>query len=288
MFGLRIGSDPRVVVTTTPKPTVFLKRLIADPHTIVTRGKTLENVANLAPTFLQEVVGRYANTRLGKQELDGLLLEDAQGALWRRDELDAHRVAVAPSLARIVVSLDPSGSSGEHSDACGIVVAGVAADGQGYVLGDRTAVLSPAAWGRLAVALYEAHKADRIVAEGNFGGDMVEQTIRTVRDADDNPVGQNVPFRKLTASRGKAARAEPVSALYEQGKIHHVGAFPELEDELCSWEPNSGMRSPNRLDALVWALTELMLGSTEVGDGWYRFAAAAYGVPIPAPEGDPK
>ena len=191
-------------------------------------------------------------------------------------------------MTRIVVALDPSGTAGENSDACGIVVAGVAADGHGYVLEDRTAVMSPAQWGALAVQVYSAHQADRIVAEGNFGGDMVEQTIRTVRDEHDRPIGANVPFTKLTASRGKAARAEPVSALYEQGKVHHVGAFPELEDELCGWEPNSGQRSPNRLDALVWALTELMLdGGDDVGEGWYRFAAAAMGKPWP-PEPEAK
>jgi phage terminase large subunit-like protein len=176
---------------------------------------------------------------------------------------EAHRVVTAPELSRIVVALDPSGTSGAESDECGIGVAGLGADGHGYILDDRSGVMSPAEWGKLAVNLYQAHRADRIIAESNFGADMVELTIRTVRDADDKPIGQNIPFLKLTASRGKAARAEPVSALYEQGKVHHVGTFPELEDELCSWEPNSGMRSPNRLDWLVWALTELMLGGGE-------------------------
>ncbi len=284
MFGLRLGPDPRVVAATTPRPTAFLKRLIADPHTHVTRGRTLDNAGNLAPTFLQEVVGRYQGTRLGRQELDGRLLEDAQGALWKREVIEAGRVAVAPELTRVVVALDPSGSAGEHSDACGIIVAGVAADRQGYVLDDRTAVLSPAAWGALAVQLYQTYQADRIVAEGNFGGDMVETVLRSVRDASDRPIGASVPFTKLTASRGKAARAEPVSALYEQGRVHHVGAFPELEDELCSWEPNSGQRSPNRLDALVWALTELMLeNGAAIGEGWYAYVRHELGLPDPEP-----
>ncbi len=278
MFGMRLGADPRVVATTTPKPTAFLKRLIADPRTHVTRGRTVENAANLAPGFLHAVVGRYAKTRLGRQELDGLLLEDAEGSLWRRDELEAHRVTAAPELTRIVVALDPSGTANADSDACGIIVAGVGGDGHGYILDDRTAVLSPAQWGALAVQLYQAHQADRIVAETNFGAAMVEQTIRTVRDENDRPIGQNVPFKALTASRGKAARAEPVSALYEQGKVHHVGAFPELEDELCGWEPNSGQRSPNRLDALVWCLTELMLdGGDDIGEGWLTYARRVIG-----------
>jgi phage terminase large subunit-like protein len=271
MFGLRLGSDPRVVVTTTPRPLALIKRLVADPHTYVTRGRTLENAENMAPTFLREIVGRYQGTRLSRQELDGQILEDAQGALWKREIIDKSRVAVAPQLRRIVVALDPSGTSGEGSDECGIGVAGLGADRHGYVLDDRSGVMSPAEWGRLAVSLYQAHKADRIVAESNFGADMVELTIRTVRDADDRPIGQNVPFKKLTASRGKAARAEPVAALYEQGRVHHVGTFPELEDELCSWEPNSGARSPNRLDWLVWAMTELALVSAEPGIiAWYR------------------
>ncbi len=283
MFGLRLGAMPRAVVTTTPRPVKLLKTLMDSPHTVVTRGRTYDNLANLAPTFRSQVIARYEGTRLGRQELDGDILEDSPGALWRRQEMiEAHRVRETPELIRVVVALDPSGTSGGSSDACGIVAAGLGKDGHGYVLSDRTEVMSPAAWGRLAVVLYEAHKADRIVAEGNFGGDMVEQTIRTVRDADDNPVGQNVPFRKLTASRGKAARAEPVSALYEQGKVHHVGAFPELEDELCSWEPNSGMRSPNRLDALVWALTDLMLSSTELSPGWLAIANKVIGSGRPA------
>jgi phage terminase large subunit-like protein len=265
MFGLRLGSDPRVIVTTTPRPGALIKRLVADPHCHVTRGQTLENAPNMAPTFLREIVGRYQGTRLGRQELDGQILEDAPGALWKREIIDKSHVAVAPELRRIVVALDPSGTSGEGSDECGLVVAALGADGHGYLLDDRSAVMSPAAWGRLAIELHQSHKGDRIVAEGNFGGDMVENTLRTIRSSDDKPIGQNIPYRKLTASRGKAARAEPVAALYEQGRVHHVGVFPELEDELCSWEPNGGMRSPNRLDALVWALTELMLGSGEPG-----------------------
>ena len=272
MMGLRLGSNPRVVATSTPRPTKLLKELVADPHTALTRGRTYDNLENLAPTFRRQVIGRYEGTRLGRQELDGQILEDSAGALWHRQEMiEAHRVTRLPELRRVIVALDPSGTSSEESDECGIVVAGLGDDGHGYIIDDRSGVMSPASWGRLAVNLYNAHKADRIVAETNFGADMVELTIRTVRDERDVAIGQSVPFKKLTAARGKAARAEPVSALYEQGKVHHVGAFPELEDELCSWEPNSGMRSPNRLDALVWALTELMLDSSAISEGWYKF-----------------
>jgi phage terminase large subunit-like protein len=259
-MGLRLGPDPRVIATTTPRPVKLIKELLADPHTVVTRGRTYDNLDNLAPTFQRQVIARYEGTRLGRQELEGQVLEDAQGALWRRDLIDAHRVAKAPELRRVVIAIDPSGTAHATSDECGIGIAATGVDGHAYVLDDRSAVMSPAEWGALAVRLWQAYGADRIIAETNFGAEMVELTIRTVRDADDKPIGANVPFKALNAARGKAARAEPVSALYEQGKVHHVGTFPELEDELCSWEPNSGMRSPNRLDWLVWALTELMLG----------------------------
>ncbi len=267
MMGLRLGADPRVVATTTPRPVKLIKELLADPHTVVTRGRTYDNLDNLAPTFQQSVIARYEGTRLGRQELDGMILEDAERALWRLDLIEAHRVAKAPELRRVVVAVDPSGTAHAGSDECGIGVAGLGVDGHGYVLDDRSGVMSPAVWGALAVRLYQAHGADRIVCEVNFGALMCEQVVRGVRDAEDKPIGQNVPFKALTAARGKAARAEPVSALYEQGKVHHVGTFAELEDELCSWEPNSGMRSPNRLDWLVWALTELMLGGG--GVPWY-------------------
>jgi len=272
MFGLRIGQDPRAVVTTTPRPGKVIKNLIADPHTVVTRGRTYDNLANLAPTFQQQVVARYEGTRLGRQELDGMILEDAQGALWKRELIEAHRVAKAPELRRVVIAIDPSGTAHAGSDECGIGVAATGVDGHAYVLDDRSGTMSPAEWGALAVRLHQAHDADRIVAETNFGADMVELTVRTVRDEADKPIGQNIPFKALHAARGKAARAEPVSALYEQGKVHHVGTFPELEDELCSWEPNSGMRSPNRLDWLVWALTDLMLDG---GRAWWSELPAA-------------
>ena len=249
-MGLRLGADPRNVVTTTPRPTNLIRHLIGDGMTALTRGKTLENAANLAPQFLDQIVARYAGTRLGRQELDAELLEDVPGALWTWAMLDNRRPA--PDLARVVVAVDPAVTSGEGSDETGMVVAGLGVDGRGYVLADRSCRLSPDGWARRAVAAFDEFKADVIVAEANNGGDLVEQTIRTVR--------RNVPYKRVHASRGKQTRAQPVAALYEQGKVSHVETFPELDEQLTSWTPESGT-SPDRLDALVWALTHLMLGT---------------------------
>jgi phage terminase large subunit-like protein len=248
-FGLRLGQAPRVVVTTTPKPIRIVKELLALESTVVTRGSTYENRGNLADSFIQAVRDRYEGTRLGRQELYAELLEDAEGALWKRDELDDHRVRLAPDLKRIVVAVDPAATSNEESNETGIVVAGVAKDGQGYVLDDRTCRASPLKWAERAVSAYHAFRADRLVAETNQGGDMVRTTIATV--------DPKVAYKAVHATRGKLTRAEPVAALYEQGRVHHVGSFPDLEDQLCQWEP--GAPSPDRLDALVWCLTELML-----------------------------
>lgn len=249
LFGLRLGIGPRAVVTTTPRPTPLVVALLADPRVIVTRGTTLENRANLAPTTLDALLTRYEGTRLGRQELYAEVLTDPPGALWRRDALDAARVDRAPDLVRVVVGVDPAATHGEGSDETGIVVAGLGADGHGYVLEDASLRASPAGWGARAVEAYHRHAADRIVAETNQGGDMVALTLRTI-DA-------TVPVRPVRATRAKRSRAEPVAALYEQSRVHHVGAWPELEDQLCQWTP--GAPSPDRLDALVWALTELML-----------------------------
>ena len=270
MFGLRLGQDPRVVITTTPKAVKIVKDLTKDAFCHVTPGTTYDNIANLAPTYRAQIVAKYEGTRIGRQELDGQLIEDAEGALWKRDIVEGLRVARCPELVRIVVALDPSTTSKVTSDECGILVAGISRDMQGYVLKDATARMSPAEWGALAISLYAGHGADRIVAETNNGGEMVELTLRTVRDNQGREIGRNVAYRAVSASRGKAARAEPVAALYEQGRIHHVGTFPELEDELCTWEPLSGKPSPNRLDALVWAFTDLLLGS----DHWWEQSGA--------------
>ncbi len=253
-FGLRLGERPRQMVTTTPRPIALLKSLLADPLVAVTRVPTSANAANLAPAFLEAIVGRYRGTRLGRQELDAELLEDRADALWPRALIERVRVALAPALRRVVVAVDPPASSGPHADACGIIVAGLGEDERAYVLADVTRERArPLDWARAAVAAYRRHEADRIVVEVNQGGDLVEAVIRQV-DA-------SVPVRAVRASRGKWLRAEPVAALYEQGRVAHVGAFPALEDEMSDFGPDgvSGGRSPDRVDALVWALTDLLL-----------------------------
>jgi len=250
-FALRLGTHPRVAVTTTPRPIPLLKRLLADAATAVTRSRTADNRAFLAPRFWKEVWTRYGGTRLGRQELDGELIEDDPDALFRRDGFEALRVTAAPELRRIVVAVDPPAGHGKRSNACGIVCAGLGEDGRAYVLDDCSVHgLRPAQWAKRVVALYHARRADRVVAEVNQGGAMVEQVLREI-DPD-------VSFRAVHATRGKQARAEPVAALYEQGRVSHVGAFPELEDEMCS-AIGEGGKSPDRLDALVWAIADLML-----------------------------
>jgi phage terminase large subunit-like protein len=248
-FGLRLGEGPRSVITTTPKPIRIIRELLEAATTVVTRGSTYENRGNLADSFIDAVRSRYEGTRLGRQELYAEILEDAEGALWKRAELEEHRVRKAPELKRIVVACDPAATSGEEANETGIVVAGVSREGHGYILDDRTTRASPLKWAEAAVTAYHMFKADRLIAETNQGGEMVRSTIATV-DA-------KVAYKGIHATRGKQTRAEPVAALYEQGKVHHVGAFADLEDQLCQWTPGSA--SPDRLDALVWALTELML-----------------------------
>lgn len=265
MFGLRLGDDPRAVVTTTPRPTALIRGLLADPKVVVTRGRTAENRANLAPAFLDQIVRRYEGTRLGRQELDAEILDDMPGALWQRGMIEAARTNAMPTLVRVVVAIDPAVASHAHADETGIVVAGRDAEGNGYVLADVSGRYGPAEWARAAIAAYGAHHADRIVAEVNNGGEMVEATLRTV--------DPNVPFAAVRASRGKAARAEPVAALYEQGRIHHVGAFPALEDQMCAFSSDfdraAAGYSPDRVDALVWALTELLV-ETRAGDAIFE------------------
>ena len=256
-FALRLGELPRQVVTTTPRPIALLKRLIADAATVVSRSRTFDNIAHLAPGFIGEMRARYANSPLGRQELDGEIVEDRADGLWRRGPLDMQRIAEAPPLARIVVAVDPPVTSGAAADACGIVVAGIDGAGHGYVLADRTVVgHAPTVWANAAVAALEEFKADRIVAEVNQGGDLVEGVIRQI--------DEKVPIRKVRATRGKWLRAEPVAALYERGMVSHVGRFAALEDQMCNFGPNglASGRSPDRLDALVWALTDLMLSKS--------------------------
>lgn len=254
-FGLRLGDQPRQMITTTPRPTPLVKRLLADPTTAVSRARTADNARLLAPGFLAAVLTRYGGTRLGRQELDGEILEDRPDALWSRARLEAAREAAPPPLARVVVAVDPPASSRAGADACGLVCAGIDKEGLVHVLADDSAAgLTPVQWASRAVALYQRFCADRIVVEVNQGGEMVRAVIAEVDGA--------VPVEPVRATRGKYLRAEPVAALYEQGRVRHAGAFPALEDELCDFAPEglSNGRSPDRLDALVWAITALALG----------------------------
>lgn len=257
-FGLRLGQRPQALVTTTPRPIPLLREIMAHPTTVVTRGSTFDNAANLAGSFLERIREQYEGTRLGRQELFAEMLDDLPGALWTREDFDKHRVREAPDMQRVVVAIDPSGTSGDdEGDSVGIVIAGRGVDGRGYVLADRTCRLSPLGWGRRAVEAYHEFRADRIVAERNFGGAMVEHVIRTTE--------QGVSYREVVASRGKVVRAEPVAALYEKGRVSHVGGFPDLEDQCCQIGPDGyiGEGSPDRADALVWALTELMVSGSQ-------------------------
>ncbi|MFH2015997.1 MAG: terminase family protein [Pseudomonadota bacterium] len=251
-FGLRLG-DPLQLVTTTPRPVKLLKQLMAHERVHVTRMRTADNAANLAAGFLAAVKERYGGTRLGRQELDGELIEDREDALWSRAKIEAE-IAPAGELRRIVVAVDPPASARKSSDACGIVAVGLEADGRAVVLADASAAgLSPVAWAGRAVALYHRLGADCIVAETNQGGDMVAAVIAQV-DA-------SVPVKPVRASRGKWLRAEPVAALYAQGRVRHAESFAALEDEMCDFGPDglANGRSPDRVDALVWAVAELML-----------------------------
>jgi phage terminase large subunit-like protein len=252
MLGLRIGEHPRCVVTTTPRPVEVIRRLMTtkDGTVHVTRGSTYENQKNLASAFIDEMRRRYEGTTLGRQELHAEILDDLEGALWQRTMFDQNRVHQHTQLRRVVVAVDPATTSRSNSNETGIVVAGIGVDGKGYVLDDKTIRGTPDEWGRAAVSAYHTYQCDRIVAEANQGGDMVRHTLMTV--------DRNAPIKLVHASRGKRTRAEPVAALYEQGKVHHVGYLSALEDQMCNWVPDLS-DSPDRLDALVWALTELMI-----------------------------
>ncbi|MCQ0989612.1 DNA-packaging protein [Jiella marina] len=251
-FGLRLGERPRVLFTTTPRPIPLLKRLMDDPATVTAHMRTEENAAHLAPGFMAAMRERYGGTRLGRQELDGVILSARQDALFDLELIERHRCDAAPELRRIVVAIDPPASATRRSDACGIVAAGRDGEGTIFVLADRSRQRAkPHEWASAAVALHDELEADRIVAEVNQGGDMVEAVLRAA--------ASTIPFQAVRASRGKWVRAEPVAALYQQGRVRHAGRFPELEDEMADFGPDglSGGRSPDRLDALVWAVTAL-------------------------------
>jgi phage terminase large subunit-like protein len=256
-FGLRLGALPRQVVTTTPRAGPLLKRIMADEATAITRARTADNAANLAPAFIAEVTRMYAGTALGRQELDGEVVTERPDSLWQRKWMVEARTRIAPELIRIVVAVDPPVTATDNADTCGIVVAGLGPDNRAYVLADRSLQgRDPATWARAVIAAFRDFSADRIVAEANQGGDLVVNVIRQV-DA-------NAPVKKVHASRGKFARAEPISALYAENRVVHVGEFPALENQMCDFGPEglSEGRSPDRVDALVWALTELMLTIT--------------------------
>lgn len=254
MFGLRLGNNPQVMISTTPRPIPILRELLRSKYTLATRSSTHANRAHLAKAFFDRTVAKYAGTRIGRQEIDGELLEEMEGALWSREMIEKCQLGLrgVPTFRRTVVAIDPAITENPTSNLTGIVGASLGADGKGYVRADRSGRYSPDGWAQVAVNLFDELGADRIVAEGNQGGNMVRHTIQTVR--------KNVPITIVHASVSKQARAEPVSALYEQNRVIHVEAFPELEDQQCTWEPLSGDPSPDRLDALVWAMTNLMFG----------------------------
>lgn len=257
MLGNRLGERPQTVVTTTPRPIPLVKALVKDPSTHVTRGSTYDNLMNLAPSFRDDVVKRYEGTRLGRQELYADILDDVPGALWTWDMLEATRTRQAPPLTRVAVAIDPAVTSGEQADETGIVVGGKSATQHGYILADWTCKLSPDGWARRALAAYDEFEADVIVAEVNNGGEMVEAVLRATCASLRRPMP---PYKAVHASRGKRTRAEPVAALYEQGRAHHVGMWPLLEQQMCEFVPDQVDGSPDRVDAAVWCLTELMLG----------------------------
>jgi phage terminase large subunit-like protein len=284
LFGLRLGRHPQVLVTTTPRPLPLIKKLVAQEDTYVTRGSTLDNKANLAENTVKALYERYGNTRLGRQELEGEILGDIPGALWRREDIDNARENKAPEdLERVIVAVDPAASSHEGSDESGVVVVGMArdADGyaRGYVLEDGSLKGTPEEWARRAVHLFRKWQADKIVAEKNNGGEMVASVLKAV--------DRSLPVKLVHASRGKVVRAEPISALYEQGRVHHIGRFDELEDQMCAFSVdnvrNSSTGSPDRVDALVWGLTELF----EKIAGRRRSAVGRGTVTTGTPEGTP-
>ena len=255
MFGLRLGDNPQACITTTPRPLKILKEIINDKATVISTGSTYENRDNLAPSFFDKIITKYEGTRLGRQELMAELLDDMPGALWNRKRIDELRVKEAPELCRSCVAIDPAVSTKEDSDETGIIVAGKTVANHGYILGDYSGVYTPQGWGEMAVRQFHAYKCDFIIAEANNGGDLVESNIRAV--------DPNVPVKLVHASKGKFVRAEPAAALAEQGRYHHVGNFDKLEDQMCGFTVDFDRKkagySPDRMDAMVWAIHELIL-----------------------------
>lgn len=253
-LALRLGKHPQALVTTTPRPTKLIKKLIEASNTILTEGTTFENRDNLADNWYDVIIKKYEGTRIGRQELNAEILEDVEGALWTLGLIEENRVSEHPELKRIIVGVDPAVTANKDSDETGIIVGGLGIDNIGYVLKDASGIFTPNDWAKRIVHNYHEYKADRIVAEVNNGGDLVEINIRII--------DRNVSYKDVHASKGKKIRAEPISALYEQGRIKHVGGFPKLEDEMTTWDGSTF--SPNRLDALVWTFSELMLKSGRI------------------------
>jgi len=258
-MALRLGDHPQAIITTTPRPTKLIRELVKAPHTIVTRGTTYENRGNLAETWFQTIIKKYEGTRIGRQELNAEILEDVEGALWTRKMIEDSHVNNHPDFKRVVVAIDPAVTANKDSDETGILVGGLGIDDVGYVLNDASGIFTPNDWAGRAIHNYYKYNADRIIAEVNNGGDLVEVNIRIV--------DKSVSYRAVHATRGKIIRAEPVAALYEQGRIKHVGTFSKLEDELTTWD-GMGSFSPGRLDALVWAFTDLMLKQQVNTNDW--------------------
>lgn len=268
-MGLRLGDNPQSFISTTPRPIETLRMIIKDPSTVMTRATTYDNRANLPGAFFKRIVARYEGTRLGRQELLAELLDDIPGALWQRDQIDADRVSEAPELTRITVGIDPAVSSNlkgkNKSNEHGIVAGGKARNGHYYILDDATLRGTPDQWAKQAVATLSKLRGDRIVAEVNQGGDMVEHTLKTLRAP-----GEEAPYkyRAVRATRGKVVRAEPIAALYEQHKVHHVGSFAALEDQMCMFTSDGEfLTSPDRVDALVWMMTDLMQSGSNIDFG---------------------
>lgn len=254
-FGLRLGNNPQSIITTTPKPLPLLREILADPGTVVTRGNTYDNQKNLAKKFIEKIIRKYEGTRLGLQELNAQVLDDIPGALWTWPVIEQARwFGVCPEWVYRVVAIDPSvGDGNPENDECGIVVAGLGRDNMGYVLNDSSMTDEPEAWASRAVELYRELKCDWIIAEANNGGKLIESAIRA------QPGGAGIPVKLVHASQGKRTRAEPVSMLYQQGRVRHFGIYPELENQMTNWSPKESDFSPGRMDALVWALTALMV-----------------------------
>lgn len=245
MLATRLGDRPRVLVTATPKPISLIRDLISSPHAVIIKGTTFENRPNLTPLFYEQVIAQYENSRLGRQEIYADILDEIPGALWTRSLL---QYKTPPELRRIVVAIDPAVTSSPDANETGIIVAGIGIDGRGYVVADWSCRTSPLTWAQKAITAFDEFHADKIIGEANNGGDIIETVLRTI--------SRNIPYKSVHASRGKAIRAEPIVALYEQGRIFHASPLPALEDQMCTWTPDMD-ESPDRLDALVWALTEL-------------------------------